>query len=219
LPLREDAQFSMIATARIVSERPDTRERLLVAAVKLFGERGVEATSMRDLASAAGIQAPSIYNHFGSKEELLEAALTWTIGAFLARVTARDDPAQNPLVRLKGLVTRHVQFQIEHAEIARTGDILLESQVQAGALSRRTADRLRGLMRAHLDCVTAVVREVIREHGSTKVPPRVAAIAIITMCNSVSLWYRPEGELSAERVMETYWTLVRDMLGAGGAAS
>jgi AcrR family transcriptional regulator len=191
--------------------RSDTRERLLVAAIGMFAERGIEATSMRDLASAAGIQAPSIYNHFESKEQLLEAALTWALGVFFARVTALDDPSRPSLERLKSLVTRHVEFQITDAVIARTGDILLESQVVSGALSRETADRIRQLMRSHLDVVTSVVRDVLRQAGST-LPPRVVALAIISMCNRVSLWYRKNGELSAAEVVEVHWTLVRNML-------
>src|SRR3546814_7880048 len=40
--------------------RSDTRERLLEAAVQLFGDRGFAATTMRDLAAAVGIKAPAI---------------------------------------------------------------------------------------------------------------------------------------------------------------
>jgi hypothetical protein len=65
-------------------------------------------------------------------------------------------------------------------------------------------------MRSHLDLVTSVVRDVVRERPSSDAPPRIIAIAIITMCNSVSLWYRSDGELSAE--MKTYWTFARDIL-------
>jgi AcrR family transcriptional regulator len=191
--------------------RSDTRERLLVAAIGMFAERGIEATSMRDLAAAAGIQAPSIYNHFESKEQLLEVALTWALGVFFARVTALDDPSRPSLERLKSLVTRHVEFQITDAVIARTGDILLESQVVSGALSRETADRIRQLMRSHLDVVTSVVRDVLRQAASA-LPPRVVALAIISMCNRVSLWYRKNGELSAAEVVAVHWTLVRNML-------
>ena len=39
-----------------------TRERLLIAAIRLFGSQGFESTSMKELAAAAGVRAPAIYN-------------------------------------------------------------------------------------------------------------------------------------------------------------
>ena len=48
------------------------RERLLDTAERLFSERGFEATSVRDLASAAGCNVASVNYYFGSKERLYE---------------------------------------------------------------------------------------------------------------------------------------------------
>ena len=56
-----------------------TREQILNAAIDLFGSRGFAATSMKDLASAAGVRAPAFYNHFSSKERILAAALVRTL--------------------------------------------------------------------------------------------------------------------------------------------
>lgn len=41
-------------------------------AQKLFQKKGYAATSMRDLAKEVGVEAPSLYNHFNSKNELLK---------------------------------------------------------------------------------------------------------------------------------------------------
>ena len=49
-----------------------TRSGILSAAVALVDERGVEALSMRGLASELGIEAMSIYNHVPSKDALLD---------------------------------------------------------------------------------------------------------------------------------------------------
>ena len=50
-----------------------TKERILLAAVQLFSDVGFDNVSMRDIAKIAGIQAPSIYNHFESKQQLLSS--------------------------------------------------------------------------------------------------------------------------------------------------
>ncbi len=53
----------------------DTPTRILKAALVEFSERGYSGTSMRRIASIVGVQAPSIYAHFSSKEALLKALL------------------------------------------------------------------------------------------------------------------------------------------------
>lgn len=48
----------------------DTRERIVRSALKLFVEKGIAETSIRDIAKLANISLGNIYNHFDSKEEL-----------------------------------------------------------------------------------------------------------------------------------------------------
>jgi AcrR family transcriptional regulator len=52
-----------------------TRHRILQIALTLMSQRGVDGTSMRDLASACGLNVASLYHYFPSKRELLEAVL------------------------------------------------------------------------------------------------------------------------------------------------
>jgi AcrR family transcriptional regulator len=56
-------------------EGSDTRRRILTIALSLMSHRGVDGTSMRDLASAAGLNVASLYHYFPSKRDLLEAVL------------------------------------------------------------------------------------------------------------------------------------------------
>ena len=52
-----------------------TREKLLAAAADAFAERGYDGTRVADIAAAAGVSNGALYAHFGSKAELLVAAL------------------------------------------------------------------------------------------------------------------------------------------------
>jgi len=51
----------------------DTKTRILNTALRLFAVRGVENVSMRDIATAVGIKAASIYNHYVNKEQIVDA--------------------------------------------------------------------------------------------------------------------------------------------------
>lgn len=47
-----------------------TRDRILHNALELFGERGTDGSSMRELARRSGVNVATIYHHFGSKRDL-----------------------------------------------------------------------------------------------------------------------------------------------------
>ena len=57
------------------NEGSATRRRILQIALTLMSQRGVDGTSMRDLASAAGLNVASLYHYFPSKQDLLQSVL------------------------------------------------------------------------------------------------------------------------------------------------
>jgi AcrR family transcriptional regulator len=80
-----------------------TRRRILQIALSLMSQRGVDGTSMRDLASACDLNVASLYHYFPSKRELLEAVLVEH--GFLPVHAPRPDPRQyedigSPLAQL-----------------------------------------------------------------------------------------------------------------------
>jgi AcrR family transcriptional regulator len=58
-----------------LQEQEDARARLIDAAIALFADKGYEGTSVRDLASAAGVNVAAVSYHFGSKDALYTEAL------------------------------------------------------------------------------------------------------------------------------------------------
>ena len=79
----------------------DTKERILDAAERLFGERGFVGTSTRAVTSGAGVNLAAVHYHFGSKEALLRAVIDRRVAPInqerlkrLDRLEARvgDDP-------------------------------------------------------------------------------------------------------------------------------
>jgi AcrR family transcriptional regulator len=64
---------------KILDQKPDTKRPTIVrAATALFAEKGIDATSMRDIADAAGVREAAIYRHFTGKDELArDIFLSW----------------------------------------------------------------------------------------------------------------------------------------------
>jgi AcrR family transcriptional regulator len=76
------------------SNGEDTRERILMAALKLFLERGIARTSVSDVAYQAAVTRVTVYRYFTDKRDLVRAAFLRVEGVFqdgLARLKS-DDP-------------------------------------------------------------------------------------------------------------------------------
>jgi AcrR family transcriptional regulator len=72
----------------------DPRAEILAVASRLFSERGVNSTTMAEIARRSGLQQSSMYYYFGSKEQILEAVVSEANRASLELVERiRDDPA------------------------------------------------------------------------------------------------------------------------------
>jgi len=72
----------------------ETKVRILDAAEKLFAEKGLDATSHRDLTRAAGVNLAAVNYHFGSKQAVLAAIFERRIGPINAERLARLDAVE-----------------------------------------------------------------------------------------------------------------------------
>lgn len=53
----------------------DTKQRILSESLRLFSEKGYDAVSVAEIASAVGIKAPSLYKHYKSKRDIFDSIL------------------------------------------------------------------------------------------------------------------------------------------------
>jgi len=110
------------------SELSETRARLLVAAERLFAERGYEATSVRDITADAGCNVAAVNYHFGGKERLYLETVRQLLGEL------RDRRIQ------------HIRADMEAAGDGATLEMFLESMANAFLEPLTGADRGRVLM-------------------------------------------------------------------------
>src|ERR1700739_3812119 len=105
-------------TSHPVTQPGSRRDELLELAAAMFAERGLRATTVRDIADAAGILSGSLYHHFASKEEMVDEVLrgflVWLFGGDQHTV----DTQPNPLERFKGLFMASFDaIEDRHAEV------------------------------------------------------------------------------------------------------
>ena len=180
------------------------RDELLNLAAEMIAERGLHATTVRDIADAAGILSGSLYHHFASKEAMVDEVLRDFLDWLFDRYQQIIDSHANPLDRLTGLFLasfdaiehRHAQVVIYQDEAKRLSDQERFSYVDErnrqqrkmwlDVLQQGVAD---GYFRPDLD--VDLVYRFIRD--TTWVSVR---------------WYRPGGTLTAEQVGKQYLAIV-----------
>ena len=59
-------------------KRENTKQKIIETALTLFSERGYDAVSVGEIAEAVGIKAPSLYNHYPSKQAIFDAIVETT---------------------------------------------------------------------------------------------------------------------------------------------
>jgi len=180
------------------------RDELLELAATMFAERGLRATTVRDIADSAGILSGSLYHHFKSKEQMVEEVLRDFLDWLFDRYQEIVDSESSPLERLKGLFMasfeaiehRHAQVVIYQDEAKRLSSLPQFDFVEARNQEQRKmwVDVLNqgvddGCFRPDLD--VDLVYRFIRD--TTWVSVR---------------WYQPGGPLTAEQVGRQYLAIV-----------
>ncbi len=180
------------------------RDELLDLAATMMAERGLRATTVRDIADAAGILSGSLYHHFASKEEMVDEVLRGFLDWLFARYQEIIDAEPDPMERLKGLFlasfeaieTRHAQVVIYQDEAKR-----LSAQPRFDYVDARNREQRKmwlgvlnqgieeGCFRPDLD--VDLVYRFIRD--TTWVSVR---------------WYQPGGPLTAQQVGRQYLAVV-----------
>src|SRR4051794_17431287 len=79
-------------SSRRQAHAAQTRSAVVEAAVELFSTKGWAATGVRDIARAAGVSVETVYANFGSKPQVLMAAIDVAVVGDAQEVPVRDRP-------------------------------------------------------------------------------------------------------------------------------
>ncbi|MEC3919401.1 TetR/AcrR family transcriptional regulator [Nocardia sp. CDC160] len=193
------------------SKAARTRLRILDAAAFVLSRKGYGGTRLSDVAEQAGLQAPAIYYHFPSREDLIEevmwagvASMREHVEAVLAALPA-DTP---PLDRIDAAVEAHLRHELEisdyaTAAIRNAGQVPERIRARQVAEDNRYADTWRELFTAAQDA--GLLRP--------ELDVRAARMLVLGALNWSAEWWNPRrGSLDA--VVRTAQTLIRNGLSA-----
>jgi AcrR family transcriptional regulator len=92
----------------------ERRQQLVETALELFAARGMHGTSMDDIAEAAGVTKPVLYQHFRSKRALFLELLDQVGAHLLGAITEATAAATSPREQVELGLTAYFQFVADH---------------------------------------------------------------------------------------------------------
>lgn len=125
----------------------DRKSSILAAALAVFAEKGIEATTIEDIRQRSQASVGSIYHHFGTKEGIAAALFAQGIDDYWARLIASVAGKASAERAIHGLIEAHIGWITDKPELARFlfSRRQAVSQAYEEAIRQRTADHFRTL--------------------------------------------------------------------------
>ncbi len=187
------------------SQQKDKQKHVIALAAGLVRQQGYENTTVRDIASAAGMLPGSLYYHFPSKADLLYEIHRRGMGELRAGAIAAIDGIVAPWERLEAACATHVQMILEGEE---------HIGVAVFSLPKSDPDLLNRLTAAR-DSYEDIYRQLIAELPlSGEVDRKHLRLALLGALNYTEVWHG-EGSLQAHEIGRKICELFRFCLEHG----
>jgi AcrR family transcriptional regulator len=169
--------------------------RILRAAVKLFAEKGFDATTVQEVVAYAEVTKGALYHYFDSKDDLLYEIYHSLIGlqtAELDRIIAegRDAPETVRAIMVNLVVTTAARID-ETAVFVREMHKLNSERMAAFRADRR---------RYQTTFRDVIAKAQAAGEFSTVTPADTAVLIALGVVNQLPTWYRPDGPKSPEQL-------------------
>ena len=169
------------------------KEEIINTAAKLFKEKGYSAVTMRDLATAMGIKAASLYNHINSKQEILKAIIITIAEEFTNGMVEIVNSNASNISKLKNIVALHVKITANNTNgmASLNNDWMhLEDQLDY-YLQLRSEYELNFL---------EIITQGIAKSEIKASNPEIIMFSMLTTLRSLYLWIPKKEDLNAENL-------------------
>lgn len=179
-------------------KQEDTRQRILDEALELFSAKGYDSVSVGEIAKAVGIKAPSLYNHFPSKQAIFDAIVESTAAQYAADTdkidihvqdVQKDVPAFAEITEdaLFEKVRQIFEYSLHDETISRFRRMMTIEQFRSPELAALYSDRyVERILRYHAGIFRALIAsgEICAENPDTLAMLYVApVVTLIGICD------------------------------------
>lgn len=182
------------------------RDLILQEANRLFTHKGFSATSLEDIASAVGIKRESLYYYYPGRHDLLydiiEPQIAHVTKNFEAIVAQDADFSQT--VR-RGIANHLEHFNSSYLHMALAVRKDSKDHVQQKFI------HLRAMFKAYENIWIELMAKARRDGDITaEMSPKMITYSLLGLCNSLSGWFVPGGELSLDQIARHFSHIILD---------
>ncbi len=186
--------------------------KILLAAGKLFREKGFSATTVREIAGGAQMLPGSLHYRYASKDEILIALMRRGIERAIDEVQTAVFGIRDPIERLRLGMRAHLKVLLTGEDALY---VLLFDWRSLPLGAREGVERERGKYQAYWDGL------LFEAAGTGRARPMIDLEAVrefgFGALNWVATWYRPDAGRTPEQIADAFWTFMAYGLMTEGA--
>ncbi|MFV0383122.1 TetR/AcrR family transcriptional regulator [Paracoccus sp. (in: a-proteobacteria)] len=184
-------------------EPSESVRRLLEIGARIFAEKGFAATSMRDIASAAGVSKALLYHHFVSKDDIYARISYYSTQHLNEFVEARIPADGTPPERLRAFMLAAASFFAEHRSAWIAASTAFWTDPDRHRMQQRILRRHQFEQR-----LRDLIREGIETGDFRDVDTANAGRLVLSGINWMHRWFDPDKPLSAEQIVDQYADII-----------
>lgn len=176
-----------------IQEKLSRKDEIIQKASELFMEKGFTGTSVRDIAQYIGMEAPSLYFHFKSKEEILQQICFSIANSFMKGISNAENFV-SPVEKLEDAIQTHISILIENqAAAAILWNDWKHMKDDNRAALKELRDEYEGKFQSFI--IEGIELGVFKNLDSS-----VATKVLLSMLNGITSWYRNDMDLNKELI-------------------
>ncbi|MEO6219384.1 MAG: TetR/AcrR family transcriptional regulator [Ginsengibacter sp.] len=182
---------------KIIAVKTGSKKDVIVrAASSLFKEKGYTATSMRDIAEAIGVEAPSLYNHIGSKKEILNEICLRIARLFTIHLKEVEINGETILAKIESIIRFHISMMIEEYRNVYISDHEWKHMPEPYLSDFKTQRRI------YRTRLATLLQKGIDNSEIRPVNPYVAVLTILSAIGGIESWHRSGKRLDTKSLEE-----------------
>jgi AcrR family transcriptional regulator len=175
----------------------NTRQNIRLTAERLFRERGYSAIGMRELAKEVGIEAPSIYNHYKSKDDLLREICFDMAAQFFKMLDGLDKEEKSSSKKLRAAIKGHIAVIAANLEAS---SVFFDEWM---FLEEPNLAKFKKLRFDYEQKFRDIIEKGIKKGDFKALNSRLVVFTIFSALNATHDLYKAKEKLSSEEIAES----------------
>jgi TetR/AcrR family transcriptional regulator, cholesterol catabolism regulator len=181
--------------AKIKVQANGTKKDIIVKnAAALFRKKGFSATSVRELAESLGIEAPSLYNHIGSKVELLQEICFAVAEDYTTNMNIIMGSSESPAKKMETVIRFHVR------KLSTDFDRVFVADHEWKQLPKKKLEEFLMFRRNYEKHIVDIITEGIDKRIFKNLLPGITILTILSAVRGLELTQKHKNEFTIEQL-------------------